>query len=86
MPLTRLNDSAFDAQLEGGLLLRPLPPSPPIEKATARKDQARQSRTGDGPGNAEGRTADRRGEESVMGAILVVGVLPPIWPALLPSK
>ena len=59
-----------------------LTPSPPAEKATARHDQAGQASTDDGAGNA----GDGRGEESVMGAILVVGVLPPIWPASLPSK
>jgi hypothetical protein len=39
----------------------PLTPSPPAEKATARQDQAGQSRTGDGAGNRGGKERDLSG-------------------------
>ena len=55
---------------------RPLPPSPPAEKATtARQDQARQSSTGDGAGDAgsvlTGKRVERR-ESGSLGSLLTL--------------
>jgi hypothetical protein len=46
----------------------PLPPSPPAEKANARKDQARQSGTSDGAGNRVGTIGGKRDVGAGVGA------------------
>jgi hypothetical protein len=61
-PEAVLPRSRLGKRVSGCLLI---PPSPPSEKATARQDQARQSRTGYRTGNGRNLTIDRRNLEMI---------------------
>ena len=58
-----------------------LPPSPPAKKTPARQDQAGQSSTGNGAGDAR----NRRGEEAVYD-VVVVKVLPHNLPPVIDTE